>query len=44
MPVFIVEIQDQRQNQIEPLPLPNSLGSRVIIGPFKPETGLFLKQ
>jgi hypothetical protein len=44
MPTFSVEIQDQRQDKTQTLALPASLGSRVIVVPYRPETGSFLKQ
>ncbi len=44
MPAFAVEIEDQRNDRSQALPIPASLGPRTTIGPYKPESGSFLKQ
>jgi hypothetical protein len=42
--MFAVEIDDQRKDRTQALQMPESLGSRTTVGPYKPESGWFLKQ
>ena len=44
IPMFAVEIDDQRKDRTQALQMPESLGSRTTVGPYKPESGWFLKQ
>jgi hypothetical protein len=44
MPTFLVEIQDQRLDKTQTLPMTASFGPRITIAPYKPEIGSFLKQ
>lgn len=44
MPMFAVEIDDYRKDRTQALQMPESLGSRTTVGPYKPESGWFLKQ
>ena len=43
IPTFSVEVQDQRKARDQPIPLPLSLDPRTTIGPYKPDTGWFVK-
>jgi hypothetical protein len=44
VPTFSVEIQDQRQDKDQALSVPASFGPRVVLGPYKLETGWFINQ
>lgn len=44
LPAFAVEIEDQRKDKSEDLSVPQFLGPRTTVDPYKPETGWFLKQ